>query len=90
MHDSTVNKSSDLYIRSVAFSHDGVLLATGAEDSVIRIWDIASNEIVARLKGHEQDIYSLDWSADRKFIVSGSGDKTVKALALNPGMGSRE
>lgn len=30
------------------------------------------------LVGHEQDIYSLDWSRDGSVIVSGSGDKSVR------------
>jgi len=30
------------------------------------------------LKGHEQDIYSLDFSRDGRIIVSGSGDQTAR------------
>ncbi|KAJ3208374.1 general transcription repressor, partial [Dinochytrium kinnereticum] len=30
------------------------------------------------LRGHGQDIYSLDWSRDGRFIVSGSGDRSVR------------
>ena len=78
MQDDTATKSDDLYIRSVCFSPDGVYLATGAEDRNIRVWDIARNQIKVKLTGHEQDIYSLDWSKDGKMIVSGSGDKTVR------------
>lgn len=36
--DNTVDKDGDLYIRSVCFSPDGRLLATGAEDRQIRVW----------------------------------------------------
>ena len=35
--DESVEKSGDLYIRSVCFSPDGKLLATGAEDKQIRV-----------------------------------------------------
>ncbi|KAJ3254084.1 general transcription repressor [Boothiomyces macroporosus] len=68
----------DMYIRSVCFSPDGVYLATGGEDRIIRIWDIAKGTVKMKLSGHEQDIYSLDWSKENKIIVSGSGDHTVK------------
>jgi general transcriptional corepressor TUP1 len=78
MQDETAAKGEDLYIRSVCFSPDGVYLATGAEDRIIRVWDIAHNQIKMKLTGHEQDIYSLDWSRDGKVIVSGSGDRTVR------------
>lgn len=38
--DSTVEKEGDLYIRSVCFSPNGTLLATGAEDKQIRVCSI--------------------------------------------------
>lgn len=37
LQDETVEKDGDLYIRSVCFSPDGIYLATGAEDKVIRV-----------------------------------------------------
>jgi glucose repression regulatory protein TUP1 len=76
--DETIPKDHDLYIRSVCFSPDGVYLSTGAEDHIIRIWDIVNGRIKLKLTGHTQDIYSLDWTKDGKSIVSGSGDHTVK------------
>ena len=76
--ESAASESSDLYIRSVVFSPDARFLAAGAEDRVIRIWDIQSRRVKLHLQGHEQDIYSLDWTRDGKYVVSGSGDKTIK------------
>ncbi|KAL4067061.1 WD40-repeat-containing domain protein [Scleroderma yunnanense] len=76
--DDSAGKSGDLYIRSVCFSPDGKLLATGAEDKQIRIWDIAKKRIVNIFDGHQQEIYSLDFSHDGRLIVSGSGDKTAR------------
>ena len=35
--DETADNANDLYIRSVCFSPDGKLLATGAEDKTIRV-----------------------------------------------------
>ena len=77
--------NADLYIRSVCFSPDGKLLATGAEDKLIRIWDIEKKKIVMILKGHGQDIYSLDYFPSGNKLVSGSGDKTVKIWDLTTG-----
>jgi glucose repression regulatory protein TUP1 len=37
LFDESAGKSGDLYIRSVCFSPDGKLLATGAEDKQIRV-----------------------------------------------------
>ena len=78
-------KEGDLYIRSVCFSPDGKTLVTGAEDKLVRIWDLETKEIIKRLSGHEQDIYSLDYSADGKLIASGSGDHTIKVWDVESG-----
>ncbi|KAK5076573.1 general transcription repressor [Lithohypha guttulata] len=78
LDDSVVDKDGDLYIRSVCFSPDGKLLATGAEDRRIRVWDIETRKIKCQFDGHEQDIYSLDFARNGRLIASGSGDKTVR------------
>lgn len=77
--------STDLYIRSVCFSPDGKFLATGAEDRLIRIWDIQKQEIVMFLQGHDQDVYSLDYFPSGDKLVSGSGDRTVRIWDLKTG-----
>lgn len=79
------SNSTDLYIRSVCFSPDGKFLATGAEDKLIRIWDIERQEVVTVLEGHEQDIYSLAYFPRGDKLVSGSGDRTVRVWDLNTG-----
>ncbi|KAF3985571.1 hypothetical protein FT662_05063 [Candidozyma haemuli var. vulneris] len=79
---ASANANGDLYIRSVCFSPDGKLLATGAEDKLIRIWDLSTKRIIKILRGHEQDIYSLDFFPDGDRLVSGSGDRTVRIWDL--------
>jgi len=37
LQDNSLSQDGDLYIRSVCFSPDGVYLATGAEDKIIRV-----------------------------------------------------
>lgn len=81
-NSSAANANGDLYIRSVCFSPDGKLLATGAEDKLIRIWNLQTKRIIKILRGHEQDIYSLDFFPDGDRLVSGSGDRTVRIWDL--------
>ncbi|XBW35372.1 hypothetical protein QEN19_000937 [Hanseniaspora menglaensis] len=82
--------SGDLYIRAVCFSPDGTLLANGTEDKIIRIWNLKEQKIVKMLKGHDQDIYSLEFTPDGKKLVSGSGDKTVRVWDLEAGLASSD
>ncbi|KAK9466384.1 WD40-repeat-containing domain protein [Lipomyces arxii] len=78
LQDESVEREGDLYIRSVCFSPDGRYLVTGAEDKLIRVWDIKSKSIHCVFSGHEQDIYSLDFSRNGRHIASGSGDRSVR------------
>ncbi len=61
------------------------MLATGAEDRQIRIWNIEKRKVRHLLSGHKQEIYSLDWSNDGRIIASGSGDKTVRIWDVETG-----
>ncbi|WPG98143.1 Hypothetical protein R9X50_00092900 [Acrodontium crateriforme] len=82
LQDGNTSTEGDLYIRSVCFSPDGRYLATGAEDKIIRVWDIAAGVIRHSFAGHDQDIYSLDFASDGRHIASGSGDRTIRLWDL--------
>ena len=47
------------------------------------MWDIQSRTIRHTFAGHEQDIYSLDFSRNGRNIASGSGDHTVRVWDLD-------
>jgi len=79
------SKDGDLYIRSVCFSPDGKLLAAGAEDKTVKVWDIERKRLSHTFAGHEMDIYSLDFTSDGQFIVSGSGDRKAKVWDVDKG-----
>lgn len=75
----------DSYVRAVCFSPDGNWLITGAEDHVVKVWDVRNRKVKHRLVGHGTDIYSVDASANGHFIISGSGDKKAKLWGLESG-----
>ncbi|OBZ67307.1 Transcriptional repressor rco-1 [Grifola frondosa] len=55
----------------------------------IRIWDIAKKRIRNVFEGHQQEIYSLDFSRDGRLIVSGSGDRTARIWDMADGSTSK-
>ena len=57
----------------VAYSHDGGALAIGSGNQV-QVWDLVSEQQVATLYGHAQQIRSLDFSRDGKMLASGASD----------------
>jgi glucose repression regulatory protein TUP1 len=50
-----------------------------------QIWDIKNKRIRNIFDGHQQEIYSLDFSVDGRLIVSGSGDKTARIWDMDNG-----
>lgn len=75
----------DSYVRAVCFSPNGNWLVTGAEDHVVKVWDVRLRKVEHVLAGHGTDIYSVDVSANSEFIISGSGDKRAKLWSLETG-----
>ena len=65
--------------RSIAFSPDGMHVASGSEDKTICIWNVESRKLaVGPLAGHKQRVLEVAYSQNGKRLVSGSYDKTVR------------
>ncbi len=62
----------------VAWSSDGVQLASGSDDQTVRIWEAASGKLLRTLEGHEDSVTSVAWRGDGVQLASGSDDKTVR------------
>ncbi len=71
-----------LPLAAVAFSPDGIFVATGGADKRIRIWEVSSGQIVKSLQGHTKSVVGLCYSPDRKYLASASLDGTIR-LWLN-------
>ncbi|KAH6877188.1 Pfs, NACHT and WD domain protein [Thelonectria olida] len=65
-------------ITSIAFSHDGRLLASASMDRTAKIWDVVTGECIQTLRGHTYYIQSIAFSGTDYRIASASGDRMVK------------
>jgi WD40 repeat protein len=54
------------------------VLATGGNDQVIQLWDTRDWTNRRTLQGHHKEVWSLNYSLDGRWIVSGSEDGTAK------------
>jgi WD40 repeat protein len=68
----------------VAFSPDGSLMAAGADDGTVTMWDMASADELITLNGHSEGVASVAFSPDGTLLASGSYDGTVVLWGVTP------
>src|SRR5579872_945815 len=71
--------------RDFAFSPDGKLALTGGKDRLVRLWDMDTGRCVRVFAGHEDKVWSVEWSADQRYAISGSSDRTVRLWEVETG-----
>ena len=69
----------------VAFSPDGMHLASASLDNTVKLWDAVTGREVATFTGHEDDVTDVEFSPDGLQLVSASSDKTVKVWDVATG-----
>ncbi|KAK5971883.1 WD domain G-beta repeat protein, partial [Trichostrongylus colubriformis] len=69
-------------VSCLAFSDDGLTLASGGKDCVVILWDIVSESGLFRLNGHKGPITHMAFARDDQFLVTSSKDCLVKFWSL--------
>lgn len=70
-------KAHDSPTHAIAFADDH-LIVSGADEGVVRLWELPSGRLLRSLTGHEGKVRALACSPDGSWIVSGSTDRTVR------------
>src|SRR5258706_1795566 len=72
-------------VEALAFAPDDTLLASGAVDRTVRLWDLSTWSARGVLEGHTDRVYSLAFSPDGKMLASGSNDTTIPPWSASTG-----
>lgn len=82
---------------SLNVTGDATQLAASFADRVVRVWcldkqasamhgDLSQSEDTPlEIKGHSQPVYSLSWSPDQRYLLSGGGDGVVRLSDVKTG-----
>jgi len=75
----------DVYnaVNDIAISPDGKLVAAGSKDRTVSVFDIASGDLVARLRGHQGYVEGVTFSHDGKHLATTSVDTSVRIWNTN-------
>ena len=66
------------HVNSVVFSPDGRLIVSASSDTTAKIWNTATGECEAELKGHSDCVISAVFSPDGIHIVTASFDHSAR------------
>ncbi|KAI9728534.1 MAG: chromatin binding protein [Cirrosporium novae-zelandiae] len=72
--DELTGKLHSGHSACLRFNRKGDFLASGRLDGTIVIFDIETNGVAQKLRGHTRQIQSLSWSHDGRYLLSSSQD----------------
>ena len=67
-----------LSVNAVAWSPNGLYIASGADDERAHVWDTSTGNTLVIYGGHSEELNAVAWSPDGSRIASGSSDETIQ------------
>ncbi len=77
-HEIKVFRGHSQGVWDVTFSPDGLTLASGGTDRLVRIWDIETRRLLRSLRGHTHDIRAILFTHDGQSLITASEDRTIR------------
>lgn len=77
LHSAPVNKAR--------FSPDGLRIVTVSDDNDARLWDAYTGECIARLEGHSDSVWDVEFDWTGEVLATASDDKTARLWDVKTG-----
>jgi GTPase SAR1 family protein len=72
-------------VLSVAWSPQGLRLASGSADRAVRLWEAETGQLLRVLQGHQDAVRIVVWSPEGRRLGSGSADRTIRLWEAETG-----
>jgi WD40 repeat protein len=73
-------------IKALAISPDGKRLASGSNDSTIKLWQLPSGALTNTLTKHTKAVQALAFSPDGKILASADANQTIRLWNMSDGV----
>jgi WD40 repeat protein len=61
-----------------AFSPDGQILATAAEEHTVKVWDAKTGDRLETLRGHTGDVHAVAFSRNGRWLATAGEDSAIR------------
>jgi WD40 repeat protein len=74
----TISPGHSDTVFGLEFSPDGTLLASGAADRIVKVFEVGSGALANSFEGHTHHVLDVAWRGDGKMLASAGADCVIK------------
>ena len=85
LNPTAIMEGHTAVVKSVDFSPNGKLIASGSIDNTIRLFRVTEAVLLRTMYGHPFPIYALRYSPDGAYLATGSSDNIIRIWRVSDG-----